>query len=356
MEENKRNNNYSKQTNSNNDEIDLIELFSIIGDKFNSLFKGIAQFILNIVLYIYQIIDKWKIIIAIAIIVGGGLGYISKNTSKFYSTKATVNSRFLKGIDFITEVGELNSLCSNEGRPMLAKALNISLETAEMISEIEVSSYFLKYKYGTIDNVALSDSLLLRSYDNETRFEVIVSSRSFSVTKSEIQEGFEFYFSTNEYVKKNLDVYRENLTIKSESFLEERKELQEYNQAYKKIIDAQGDIIKQGNRGSGNGSGSVPSVVLMSQDQQKDSYIKQSGELAFEAMEKKRRAEDSVAIIRRKLLLLQPVEFVNRFSEFYSVSLSTKSKTALGMLIGFLSIIFFALLTDLNTFLKSKIK
>lgn len=347
MEENKNKSN--NQSTSNNDEIDLLELFSIIGDKINAFVNSVGKLFLGVILYFYNIINKWKILIALAIVIGGGIGYMTKNTSKFYSSKATVNSRFLKGVDFTTEVSELNALCTDEGRPMLAKALNIPIETAEFISEISATGYFRLYKYATIENSHIADSLLMRSYDNETRFEIIVSSVDPNITKSLIQQGFEHYFNNNIYIKKNLEVYKKNLAIKSDTFVEEKKELQEYNQAYKKIIDSQGDLIQQGKTHRNNSN-----VVLMSTDQQNDSYIRQSGELAFEAMQKSRRADDSIAVIRRKLSLLQPVEFVNRFSEFYTVSLSAKGKTALGMLAGFICIIAFAILTDINSYLKSK--
>ncbi|WP_044210252.1 hypothetical protein [Flammeovirga sp. OC4] len=347
MEENK--NNLKSQTTTNSDEIDLIELFSIIGDKINSLVNGIGKLLLNFILYFYNIVNKWKLLIGLAIVIGGVLGYMSKNTSKFYSSKATVNSRFLKGVDFITEISELNALCTDEGRPMLAKALNIPIENAEFLSEITAKGYFHLYKYGAIEDTHIADSMLIDSYDNETRFEIVVSSDDANITKQVIQQGFEYYFNNNVYIKKNLEVYKQNLLIKSETITFEKKELQEYNQAYKKILDSQGELIQRG-----NAQRNSPSVLVMSNDQQQDSYIRQSGELAFEAMQKSREADDSIAEIKRKLSLLQPVEFVNRFSEFYTVSLSAKGKTALGMLAGFICIIVFAILTDVNSFLKSK--
>ncbi|KXX68580.1 hypothetical protein [Flammeovirga sp. SJP92] len=347
MEENKNKSNH--QTASNNDEIDLIELFSIVGDKINLIVINIWKLFLNVVLYFYNILNKWKVLIGLAIVIGGVIGYMTKNTSKFYSSKATINSRFLKGVDFTTEVSELNALCTDEGRPMLAKALNIPIKTAEFISEISATGYYKLYKYGAIENSHIADSLLMKSYDTETRFEIVVSSIDPNITKQLIQQGFEYYFNNNVYIKKNLDVYRKNLSIKSDSFVEEKKELQEYNKAYKKIIDSQGDIIQQGKPSRNN-----PNIVLMSTDQQNDSYIRQSGELAFEAMQKSRRADDSIAVIRQKLSLLQPVEFVNRFSEFYTVSLSAKGKTALGMLVGFICVIAFAILADINSYLKDK--
>lgn len=347
MEDNKHNS--KKRIDSNNDEIDLINLFSVLGNKISLSLKSVGNSILNIVLYLYRIVNKWKVLMALAIIVGGSVGFMSKNTSKFYKSKATVNSRFLRGVDFKAELSELNALCTEEGSFMLAKALNIPPETAELISEIITTGYFKLYKEKTIDDPVLADSLLLDSYDNETRFEIIVSSVDSTITKQVIQEGFEYYFNNNIYIQKNLKEYQKSLFIKEKSFYKEKEDLQDYNNAYKKIIHSQSEVMLQDNINQNHSK-----VIMMATDPQSDGYIKQSGELAFETMQKSRDADDSIALIRRRLSLLQPVEFVNRFSEFYTVSLSAKGKTALGMLIGFLCVVTFAILIDINSYLKSK--
>lgn len=347
MEENKNtSNNLSR---SNNDEIDLIELFSVLGNKINSFFGSVGNMILSITLYFYRLIYKWKIIIGLAIVIGGVIGYLSKNTSQYYSSKATVNSRFLKGVDFLTEVSELNSLCTDEGRTQLAKALNLPVEVVEDITGISAKGYFETYKYNLIMDEHLADSMLVASYDSERRFQIEVSSSVQSITKEELQKGFEYFFSQNRYIQKNLDVYKKNLELKSETLDREKKELLEFSQAYKSIIDTQTKLMQDGKKEANRSN-----VLLLSGDQQQDSYIKQSGDLAFEAMEKGKDTEEEIAKIRVDLSLLQPVEFVNRFSEFYTVSLSAKGKTALGMLIGILCSILFAILTDINSFLKSK--
>lgn len=347
MEENK--NNKPQQTPSNNDEIDLIELFSIIGNKFDQGVKSIWKLIISIILYFYNLVYKWKVIFAVAILIGGVIGFLSKNTSQYYASRATVNSRFLTGVDFLTEVKELNGLCTDDGRSQLAKSLNLPVEVVEGLTEIDAKGYFEKYKFELILDEHLADSLLVDSYDSEKRFELVVSSAIQSISKEQLQKGFEYYFSKNKFIEKKMSVYKKNLEIKSETLKKEK--LDGFSSAYKNIIDTQTELMKE-NKNTKSSS----NVVFLSGDQQKDSYIKQSGDLAFEAMSKAKATEDDIAEIRVSLSLLQPVEFVNRFSELYTVSLSAKGKVALGMLIGLLCVFAFAILVDINTFLKEQNK
>ncbi|MBB6461516.1 hypothetical protein [Flammeovirga kamogawensis] len=336
----------NKQNSNQNDEIDLIELFSIIGDKFNQFFQNIWNGVLTVLIYLYTKIYKFKIAVIIAVIVGGALGYLSKNTSQFYASKATVNSRFLTGVDFIKEIEELNALCTDEGRPMLAKSLNLPLLIVESISEISSKGYYMMYKSGKV-NPEMADSLYLESLDNETRFELEVKTSVQEITKAEIQKGFEFFFNKNQFIIKNQEIYKQNLNSKKKTFEKEQLRLQEFNEAYKEIIVQQGELLKKGLKPSSS------NVVVM-KNSQDDGYIRQSGELAFEAMENQQKVEDSLAFIRTEIALIQPVEFVNRFSELYTVSLSTGGKTIIGMFIGFLVVLGFSILLDLNSFMKKK--
>ncbi|NLR93079.1 hypothetical protein [Flammeovirga agarivorans] len=347
MQENKKDHNINNTSNQkNNDEIDLIELFSLIGDKIKQFFTGIGQAFVNLLIYFYKKVYQWKLVIGIAVIIGGVVGFLMKDSSQYYSSTATVNSPYLKGVDFITEIDELNSLCTQDGRVLLSKQLNVPLEVAENISEIQTIGYFNKYMKGRV-NEEIADSLYLNSLEDESRFEITISTKVNSITKEQLQSGFEYFFEKNKFIQNYQSVYLTSLKEKEEVYLEQRKQLREFNDAYKDIIIAQGELLRKGTKTSSS------NVVVM-KDEQTDGYIRQSGEKSLEVMLEARGLEDSLKVIRRELSLQKPVEFVNKFSELFTVSLSTRGKTVLGMLFGFLTILGFAVLVDLNDYLKKK--
>ncbi|WP_281615423.1 hypothetical protein [Flammeovirga sp. SubArs3] len=347
MQENKKDHNINNTSNQkNNDEIDLIELFSIIGNNIKQFINSIGHNFVYLLIYLYKKVYQWKLIIGVSIIIGGVIGFLMKDSSQYYSSTATVNSPYLKGVDFTTELSELNSLCTEDGRELLAKQLNVSIETANIISEIQAIGYFDKYKQGKV-NEEIADSLYLESLENETRFEIVISTKKNTITKEEIQSGFEYFFANNKFIQNYREIYLNSLKEKEAIYLLQRTKLQEFNDAYKNIIVAQGELLK-------NGIKKAPSNVVVMSEEQSDGYIRQSGEKSLEVMLEARGLEDSLIMIRRELSLQNPVEFVNKFSELFTVSLSTRGKTVLGMLFGFLSVLGFAILIDFNNYLKRR--
>ncbi|AZQ63579.1 hypothetical protein EI427_15520 [Flammeovirga pectinis] len=342
MGQNNKDQSLDNKNSNQNDEIDLIDLFSIIGNKVSQLFKGIWSMVLAVLVYSYTKIYQFKIIIIIGVLVGGMLGYLSKNTSQYYASKATVKSQFLTGVDFSTELNELNALCTDEGRPMLAKALNLPLATVENISEIVAEGYFVKYR-----NNLEQDSLYYRALEDETRFQINIKTSVQSITKTEIQEGFDYFFSNNEYIKKRMTIHKENLNRNIETTQKEIEVLNEFSDAYKQIIIQQSKIQSTTKSNSN---------VLLFKSSEEEGLVKQSGDLALQAMGELALKNEELKDLSTQLILVEPVQFVNRFSELYTVSLSTGGKTLIGMFIGFMIVIGVLLLLDINTFMKKAAK
>ncbi|ANQ50246.1 hypothetical protein MY04_2878 [Flammeovirga sp. MY04] len=331
----------NQSSKNTNDEIDLIELFSIIGDKIKSIFTGFFNGFLSLLIYLYKKVYSWKIVIGIAVVIGGVTGYLMKNTSQYYSSKASVNSPYLKGVDFNNEIIELNSLCNEDGYKKLSEQFNLPIETVNSISEITSVGYMDKYLKGKVAEES-ADSLLMESLKNEERFDITISTKTQDLSKQDIQKGFEYFFSNNEYINRYKQVYRAGLKDREATLIEQKAELKAYTKAYKNVIES------QANQRSGN------SNVLHVSAENPDGVIRQSGDMSMESMLAERNISDSLMIVRKQLTVEGNIEFVNRFSELNTVSLSTKSKTVLGMLIGFIIILSFSVLVDLNTYLKKK--
>ncbi|OHX67023.1 hypothetical protein [Flammeovirga pacifica] len=342
MENSNKENTNQPSPNKNNDEIDLIELFSLIVNKINTLFTNIISFFIAIIVYLYKKIYAWKVAILIGVVVGGIVGFLMKNTSQYYASKATVNSPYLKGVDFKTEIEELNSLCNDDGREKLSKQLNLPIEVVSQLSEINVSGYFEKYLLNKISEENV-DSLLIDALQNEARFELYVSTNRNKLSKVELQNGFEYFFKNNVFINKYKKVYQQGLLDKEKTLVSQRIDLKGFNDAYKNVILSQ-------SLGSSANKDNVINLK-MSDD---DGLIKQSGDKSLEVMEEDRRLSDQLMHVRKQLSVEGNVEFINRFSELNTVSLSTKGKVAFGMLFGFISILIFSILVDVNKFLKKK--
>ncbi|MBB3699805.1 hypothetical protein KMW28_01720 [Flammeovirga yaeyamensis] len=332
----------NQSSKNKNDEIDLIELFSIIGDKIKSVFSGVFGAFISLLVYLYKKIYTWKIVVGIVVVIGGITGYLMKNTSQYYSSKASINSPYLKGVDFTNELNELNALCNEDGWEKLSKQLNLPLNIVSNISEISAIGYTDKYLKGKVSEEIL-DSLLMYSLQNEERFDITVSTKTNDFSKEDIQKGFEYFFDKNRYINKYKKVYQSGLKDRELTLIDQKQKLKEFNEAYKEVIKSQAKLTSE-----------QSSNVLRLSSKNDEGIIKESGDKSMETMLEERNLSESLVTVRKQLTVEGNVEFVNRFSELNTVSLSTKGKTALGMFIGFVSILAFVILVDLNRYLKKK--
>lgn len=130
------------EQNKNNEEVDLGQLFNVIGNAFNRLINFIASIfkaIFSVIIYtIKALIVNFKIII-IVMLLAGVLGYVlERSRPTVYSSSMLVRPYFDSKFQFVTNMGYYNALLANKNYETIAELFEISEEEANEIAGFEI--------------------------------------------------------------------------------------------------------------------------------------------------------------------------------------------------------------------------
>jgi hypothetical protein len=187
------------------EEIDLLELFSRMGNAIKNLFKWIALLFKS---FFLLLVRKSFWILTFSII-GGFVGYFFySNTPRFYSSEMVARSNSMNNSVIVNSINLLNDLFENKNYKALGSYLGISPEEAMKIKSIEafygidinkddIADYIdYREKYNPKDTAQkrISDIFYLKiSVYDESIFPFI-------------RDGIKKYISTNPYILQNNDV------------------------------------------------------------------------------------------------------------------------------------------------------
>jgi len=129
-------------TPNNSEEVDLGQLFKLIGSAFDRFFNFIFNIFRNLflaVLWLIFLIKKRFIILALAGISGLVIGMLNSKTAvPKYESSVTVVQNYPTGENLYNSVGYYNDLVRQKDYETLGKVLNLEEEKAESILSFEV--------------------------------------------------------------------------------------------------------------------------------------------------------------------------------------------------------------------------
>jgi large-conductance mechanosensitive channel len=126
------------------EEIDLGQLFKLIGNAFERLFKFIGNIFYKLFLvFVWGVFFTkrhfWKLVIAV--VIGAGFGFVKKKLEKpTYKITTIIKQNYDTGEHLYNMVAFYNDLFVQRDSLTLTKSLGISNETANKISSIEIAS------------------------------------------------------------------------------------------------------------------------------------------------------------------------------------------------------------------------
>ncbi len=208
---------------NNSDEIDLGQLFQMIGNGFNKLFRGFLK--------VFLYLKKNTIILVVLVVVGAGIGYgLSKIISKKLKTEVIVKPQ-MDSKNYLYDV--INEIQANLKAKDTAFFISIGLDEISFEGlEISIS----KVRSDGSDESDIGYLELLQSFENTEAISDIVraelknkSSFNHRITFSykDTVQGHDFaekvmkYINGNNYFQGLITIYRTNAT----SRIEENKEL-----------------------------------------------------------------------------------------------------------------------------------
>lgn len=240
------------KNNASSEEVDLGQLFKLIGDAFNKLFrfignifKGIFYFLLGILIFIKTHFIKFAIAGLVGIIIGGILDY--RKEPKYLSTMV-VEPNFNSVQQLYNNVHFYNELAQSKDSVALSEALNISVDDAASIKKMEVRSFsdenqkvmlFDKFvrELDTTTRKAIDFNAYLENFNTyDARFHEISLISTESRVASKTQNAIVSSIGNNRYFKLQKQISDENISLQDSIYKKQLREVDSLQKLYKQVM------------------------------------------------------------------------------------------------------------------------
>ncbi|TMU55062.1 hypothetical protein [Flagellimonas algicola] len=248
--------------NNSSDEIDLGQLFQMIGRAFErffsfigSIFKGIFHLVILLLLFV----QKNFIVLSAAVLVGAVAGYfLDKSLPEKYVSKMVVEPNFNSVQQLYNNIDFYNDLAKAQDSTTLATALNITEHEAASISQIFVDSYsdenqkielfddFIKNLDTTTIKTIDFENYLKNFNSLDARFhQISVVSYDNKVAKK-LQPAIIGSISVNDYFKLQKKINDENLDLQERIYKKQLTEIDSLQSLYRTVLIKGADKPMQG--------------------------------------------------------------------------------------------------------------
>ena len=311
------------------DEIDLGKLLAKIGEFFGSIAYGVIR--LFALIRSTPLQNKGLFITLVVLGAVVGFSYSSFLKKKFYESTMVLSCDYLSKRIVDNSIEKLNLLAGEESAKGLSRELQISDTLAKNIAkfeakpfvaehelvEVEVLKEQLKNAQTNTKNQAVVDQVIKRiSIENQHSFEFTV--RTYSPTSIKpLQDALVNHFKNNDYVKKRIEITRDNFLAKRSKL---KRELNKLDSLKKVIYSNYENMAAQSKQGSNN-------VILSDKSVTNPIEIYNQDLGLYEQLQ----------LIESRLYLQPDFEIVDGFTEFDEPASAGELKIIVtGMLIGFI--------------------
>ncbi|WP_282164617.1 hypothetical protein [Cellulophaga baltica] len=256
------NNQTPQQPSSNSDEVDLGQLFQLIGNGFRKLFRFIGSIfkgIFGAIIVFLQFIQKHLIKFAIAAIVGLAIGiYLDINKEPQYLSTMVVEPNFNSVQQLYNNINFYDELAKSEDSIALAEALDITLREAGSIKKFTVESYsdenqkvqlfdkFVK-SLDTTTQKAIDMEAYLKNFNSlDARFHTIALIATNNGVGKKIQTSIINSISRNDYFNLQKDISDINIKLQDSIYSKQITEIDSLQLLYKRVMLKEADKPMQG--------------------------------------------------------------------------------------------------------------
>jgi len=248
--------------NDTSDEIDLGQLFQLIGRGFQKLFNFIASIfkgIFNVIILFLLFLQKNFVVLSIAVIVGVVGGFLADmfKTPKYIS-KMVVEPNFNSVQQLYNNIDFYNDLAKAEDSLTLSRALDISVSDASTIKGLFVDSYsdenqkiklfdeFIR-ELDTTTVKALDYESYLKNFNSmDARFHQISLIAADDGVAKKAQPAIIKSISANEYFKLQKRINDENISLQEKIYNQQLSEIDSLQQLYKRVLEKEAEKPMQG--------------------------------------------------------------------------------------------------------------
>lgn len=248
--------------NNTSDEIDLGQLFQMIGRVFQkffnfigSIFKGLFHILILFLIFI----QKNFIILTVVIVIGAVGGYFLDNyLPEKYVSKMVVEPNFNSVQQLYNNIDFYNDLAEAEDSIALAASLGINHREAASLKEIFVDSYsdenqkiklfdeFIR-ELDTTTIKALDYEAYLKNFNAmDARFHQITIIATNSYVAKKTQPTIVGSISSNDYFMLQKEKNDDNLNLQERIYTQQLSEIDSLQSLYKKVLVKEADKPMQG--------------------------------------------------------------------------------------------------------------
>lgn len=248
--------------NSSSEEVDLGQLFQLIGNGFKKFFNFIGNIfkgIFNIIIHFLLFIQKHFLKFAIAAVVGLALGiYLDMIKEPKYISTMVVEPNFNSVQQLYNNVNFYNELAMSQDSTTLAEVMNITTLEAGHITGFMVESYsdenqkvllfdkFVRSLDTTTQKAIDMEKYLLNFNSLDARFHTVsVTATNNSIAKK-IQPSIINSISKNDYFNLQKDISDINLNLQDSIYKKQINEIDSLQLLYKKVMIKEADKPMQG--------------------------------------------------------------------------------------------------------------
>ncbi|WP_158975132.1 hypothetical protein [Cellulophaga sp. L1A9] len=256
------NNQTPQQPPSNSDEVDLGQLFHLIGNGFKKLFRFIGDIfkgIFGAVIIFLQFIQKHFIKFAIVAVIGIAIGiYLDINKEPQYLSTMVVEPNFNSVQQLYNNINFYDELAKSEDSIALAEALDITLKEAGSIKKFTVESYsdenqkvqlfdkFVK-SLDTTTQKAIDMEAYLKNFNSlDARFHTIALIATNNGVGKKIQDAIINSISRNDYFNLQKDISDINIKLQDSLNSKQITEIDSLQLLYKRVMLKEADKPMQG--------------------------------------------------------------------------------------------------------------
>jgi hypothetical protein len=254
------------------EEVDLGQLFKLIGNAFDRFFKfigGIFKGIFGIVILFLLFVQKHLIKLAIVAIIGLAVGfYLDSTIQPRYVSTMVVEPNFNSVQQLYNNIDFYNELAQAEDSIALADALGITKTEATTIKRFKVESYsdenqkillFDKFvrSLDTTTQKTINMQAYLKNFNSlDARFHTVSIVATDNTIAKKIQPILINSISRNEYFKLQKETNDGNIELQDQLYMKQIAEIDSLQLLYKKVMleeskrAIQGTSINLGENGS----------------------------------------------------------------------------------------------------------
>jgi len=249
-------------TNNSSEEIDLGQLFQLIGRGFQKLFNFIGSIFKGLfhagILFLL-FLQKNFVVLTTATVVGVAGGFLADiyKTPKYIS-KMVIEPNFNSVQQLYNNIDFYNDLAEAEDSITLSKALSISIREASTIKKVFMDSYsdenqkiqlfdeFIR-ELDTTTVKALDYASYLENFNSmDARFHQISLVATDDQVAKKVQPAIVSSIATNEYFKLQKRINDENLMLQEEIYNQQLSEIDSLQQLYKRVLEKEAEKPMQG--------------------------------------------------------------------------------------------------------------